>query len=454
MLPPHDATDQTTPFVREATPADLDYVLEAFENALSPYYDGDHLAHARRLITTHLSGGSDPRGRLSTKQLLLILCRGEEQLGVLNLVFKRQATCKISPLLLYPGKHHNQGLGTLLLNAAEAVARNGGARQIYCTVAEKNEVALSFFRQFGFVTCGRSEGQYKNGVTEVLLRRALPDTVDDDGPGSIISVGEVRTATEWTPVRQLLLSGVAGQVDGADTGWLDALWAATPTVTHATSAAEETTWVFGAKDRLDRCRAGAVGTCKKGESVKVMPVSATDIDAFRAMVVDLPSLLCGKGRKAYLHIAPDPDEVAVLQETGWRFEALLPGAYSDTVVTQQWGCALGEDVAVKNLRIHNRFLELIRTGEKTLEIRVGYNNIKKIHPGDQLKLISRTQSFVCHVDDVRTYQDFADLAEHEEMERALPGMDTDEALTQLRRIYPKDKEKLGVYVLDLKVSTV
>lgn len=450
---PHDVTDTAKLFVREATRDDLDYVLEAFQEALSPYYGGDHIAHAQRLIDTHLSGGSDERGRLSIKQLLLILCRGDERLGVLNLVFKRQSTCKISPLLVYPNKHHNQGLGAFLLNAAEAAAREARVRQIYCTVTRKNEQALTFFRQFGFVTCGQSDNQYLDGETEVMLRRPLPELVDDDGPASMISVMEVHAEDEWTPVRQLLLNGIDDQVDGADRRWLDSLWAATPAVTNTDHYAEATTWVFGAKDRLDRYRAGAVGTCKKGESVKVMPVSAADIEAFRALIIDLPALLSDKGRKAYLHIVPKPDEVEVLQESGWQLEALLPGAYSGTVVTQQWGCELGEDVAVKQLRIHNRFLDLIKSGEKSLEIRVGYNSIKRIRPGDTLELLSRTQTLVCDVQDVRIYQDFTQFVEHEDTSRALPGMSADEAHAQLRRIYPPHKERLGIYVLELKAPT-
>jgi ASC-1-like (ASCH) protein/GNAT superfamily N-acetyltransferase len=455
-LPPDIAglSAESKPVVREAVADDLPYVLEAFRKSLSPFYGGDHEAHARRLVETHVSGGADTRGLLSRKQLLLILQRGQDRLGVLNLVFKRQATCKISPLILHPQDHRNQGLGVLLLTAAEKAARAAGARQMYCTVAKNNADALAFFQQFGFVTCGESEDQYKDGQVEVLLRRPLPDLVPDDGPSATISVAEVRDEHEWPPVRSILVDALRTQVDGVDPAWLDSLWAGTPTVTNCPDHSEATTWVFGAKDRLDRYRAGAVGTCKKGESVKIMPISAPDIEGFRAMVADLPLLLADKGRKAYLHIAADPDQVAVLQECGWHFEALLPGAYSDSVVTQQWGCPLGEDGAVTQLRISRKYFELIRSGRKTLEIRVGYKHIKRIRPGDELGLMNGPDSLLCHVEDVRTYRDFAELLAHEDVNRALPGLSEDEALTQLRRIYPSNKERLGVYVLELKAPTV
>lgn len=108
---------------------------------------------------------------------------------------------------------------------------------------------------------------------------------------------------------------------------------------------------------------------------------------------------------------------------------------------------------MKRLRIHKRFFDLIKSGEKTLEIRVGYNNIKRIRPGDTVELISPTQNLECHVEDVRTYPDFTEFVAHEDMGRALPGMNAEEAEAQLRKIYPPEKERLGVYVLELKAPT-
>jgi ASC-1-like (ASCH) protein len=302
-------------------------------------------------------------------------------------------------------------------------------------------------------------------VTEVLLRRSLPGALQADSPQSIISVCEVHRESDWEPARDLLLEHLPREVSGASEHgpdcehgldskrWLESLWAGT-TPAHCTADCDST-WVFSAKDRLDKNRAAAIGTSKKGGAVKIMPIAAADIEAFRAMVIDLPALLSNKGRKCYLHIAPDADQVAALQEAGWTFEALLPAAYSNDIVTQQWGCQLGKDTSVANLRIHHRFLELIKCGEKTLEIRVGYDHIKRIRPGDTLRLFSGTDPspFEVTVADVRNYRSFVDLLDHEDITKALPGMTKEEALLQLRKIYPADKEKRGVLVLDLKAST-
>src|SRR6202034_4361452 len=128
--------------------------------ALSPYYDGDHLVHARRVLQTHLSGGIDNRGLLSVRQLLLILWEGDMRRGVINLVFKRQSTCKISPLFLFPSGRDGRGLGVILIQEAEEIARGSGARNLYCTVAGSNKRSLSFFLQNGFFVCGGADEQY------------------------------------------------------------------------------------------------------------------------------------------------------------------------------------------------------------------------------------------------------------------------------------------------------
>jgi hypothetical protein len=47
--------------VMPATAADRGYLIEAFTRALAPYYEGNHLVHAERVLQTHLSG-ADNRG--------------------------------------------------------------------------------------------------------------------------------------------------------------------------------------------------------------------------------------------------------------------------------------------------------------------------------------------------------------------------------------------------------
>jgi ASC-1-like (ASCH) protein len=101
------------------------------------------------------------------------------------------------------------------------------------------------------------------------------------------------------------------------------------------------------------------------------------------------------------------------------------------------------------LRIHDNYLTEIANGTKTMEIRVGYDHIKRIGEGDRLELASSQKSVQCRVSGVRKYRSFLEMLANEEVEKALPGTTKDAALKQLRRIYPAGKEQLGVFVIEV-----
>jgi ASC-1-like (ASCH) protein len=427
----------------------MPYIVIAFERCLSPYYGGDHTAHAHRLIQTHLAGGTDPRGLLSTRQLLLVLEEGGHRRGLLNLVYKRQATCKISPLILFPEYHRHRGLGAALVRIAEQEAAKVGARQLYCTVAQSNRVALKFFIDLGFILCGEAHEQYKEGETEMLLRKAISPEPGQPGPNDLISVMEVGDDVAWKEVRELLLDNLPLQVSGGDDAWLESLRHGNGDEQRETPEEQGKSWVYAARDRNGQYRAAAIATSKKGGSLKVMPIAAADPAAFRALILDLPVLLAGKGRKAYMHHTPNAGEVAALQESNWQFESQFPGSYHEDVVTQQWGCLLGQAAALPDLRIQDRFLNMISSGKKSLEVRVGYAHIRAIKPGASIRFVANAGQMLCSVADVRSYRSLETMIRHEDVGKALPGLAADEALAQLRRIYPPEKERLGIVVLEL-----
>ena len=458
-MDPLPSADQKVPegnelTVRPATVDDMPYIVIAFERALSPYYGGDHIAHAHRVIQTHLAGGTDPRGLLSTRQLLLVLWEGRHRQGLLNLVFKRQATCKISPLILFPDGQRRRGLGRTLIETAEQEAAKVGARQLYCTVAQSNHAALQFFRSFGFILCGEAHEQYKEGETEMLLRKPVAPDMPGIPVDDLISVMPVYGDIAWKEVKELLLENLSGRVEGGDDEWLESLRRSSEGEQRASREEQGKVWIYAAKDRSSRYRAAAIATSKKGGSLKIMPIAASDPAAFRALILDLPVLLAGKGHKAYIHHTPSAGEVAALQESNWQFESQLPGSYHKDVVTQQWGCALGKAATPPSLRIQDRFLKMITSGRKSLEIRVGYAHIKTIKPGASIRFIANAGQMLCSVADVRSYRSLDSMIKHEDVRKALPGLAEDEALAQLRRIYPPEKERLGIVVLELAQHAV
>jgi ASC-1-like (ASCH) protein len=300
----------------------------------------------------------------------------------------------------------------------------------------------------GFILCGEAYEQYKGGETEMLLRRPISAGQRQHDPDDLISVTEVHDDSEWKDVRNLLLDNLRAQVEGAGQQWLESLRHGSDQRSGPIHAEHRQAWVYGARDRAGRYRAAAIVTSKKGGSLKVMPIAAADPAGFRALILDLPALLTGKGRKAYIHHTPSSSEVSVLQESSWRFEAQLPGAYHEDVVTQQWGCRLSKDAP--NLRIKDRYFRMIMSGEKTLEIRVAYDHIKAIEPGSLIRLTSDSSRHTfCSVADVRRYPSLEAMVRQENVEKALPGVGAGQVLDQLRKIYPPEKERLGIIVLEL-----
>ena len=58
--------------IREAEASDLNFVVDLIDEALGPYYGGDHRAHAERIFQTHISGGVDNIGHFSIEQKMFL----------------------------------------------------------------------------------------------------------------------------------------------------------------------------------------------------------------------------------------------------------------------------------------------------------------------------------------------------------------------------------------------
>lgn len=150
--------------IREAKQTDFEFVAFLMESALTPFYGGDHRAHASRIFEAHMAGGNDSVGHFSVEQMMFIAEVDSVPAGVIHVVGKKQRTYKISPLIVHPDFRGGYGVGKALLKHAEDYARSKGAKQIYCTVAEQNLGALQFFRHNGYVIGGRSSSHYKIGL--------------------------------------------------------------------------------------------------------------------------------------------------------------------------------------------------------------------------------------------------------------------------------------------------
>jgi ASC-1-like (ASCH) protein/GNAT superfamily N-acetyltransferase len=435
--------------IREARKEDYNFVIELMDTALGPYYGGDHQAHGNRIFSTHISGGKDQIGHFSFEQKMFILTLNDVPIGMIHLVGKRQGTYKISPIILSPSYRGKSGFGTMLLEFAEKYARENNARQIYCTVAEQNDLALQFFIRQGYVVAGRSDSHYKLGITEVMLYKLLVGS-DFEEKFDRPNISVLPCDESYEPqIRELLLTELPKNFDGINSHWVDALFNGYNR-RHSLDINMKYKLIYVAADRRNEVLGVAGATPKKGEPIKIMPFIAKTLPAFVALLTDIPYELKAYGHKLYIHITPSVEETIALQQKGWKLNAAMPAAYHQDRVTQQWSIDISGDNFMRQMRVKQNFLDFIRKGEKTLEVRVGYSNIKTIRPGESIRFASRTQEHVVRVRYIRQYSTFDEMLKIEESNRIAPGLPKQDVLQLLREIYPPDRERLGVFVLDIK----
>ena len=434
--------------IRSARADDFEWVADLMVRALSPFYDGDHRAHAQRIFDTHMEGGVDHVGHFSAGQYMFIAEQDGQRVGIIHVVEKKQETVKISPLIVSTDYRGKLGIGSMLLKHAEDFARNLGARQLYCTVASPNQKALQFFLRKGFHITGTAKDHYKQGVDEHMLYKQLVDEAGFDSPNvSVIPFDEEKHAEG---ARKLILSQMSDVFRGVDDDWVDALFAGYKRKELGDVNAKYKI-IFTAE-----CGGQVVGiagaTPKKGQPIKLMPLVASSEAAFEALVIDLQGLLADYGHKLYVHLVPEPWQVACLQRHGWTLEGVFPGGYAPNSVVQQWGLNFNKEGAtVRKMRIKRPYFDAIMSGRKTLEVRVGYDSIKRLKAGELLQLETGHTSGVVRIKSIRVYDNFADMLATEPWREIVPQVNNEAtALQLLREIYPAHKERLGVHVIEVE----
>jgi len=100
----------------------------------------------------------------------------------------------------------------------------------------------------------------------------------------------------------------------------------------------------------------------------------------------------------------------------------------------------------KVLWIRESGLSQILAGHKTVEVRVGYDNIRRLQPGDRLCLNDQHLAIIRRIGH---YADFEELLAHEAPAAIAPDLPAGDLLSALRELYPPEKEALGAIALEL-----
>lgn len=105
----------------------------------------------------------------------------------------------------------------------------------------------------------------------------------------------------------------------------------------------------------------------------------------------------------------------------------------------------------KKIKIRDNYLQFIKSGEKTLEIRVAYDRIKAINIGEVVEFYSEASTEKVRIIDITNYASFDDLLSKEDPQKIIPGLSSIEVASILREIYPPHKERLGVVAFHIEL---
>jgi ribosomal protein S18 acetylase RimI-like enzyme len=325
--------------IRDANGNDYEWVADLMVRALSPFYDGDHRARARHIFDTYTERSTDRASHSSAEQYMFIAEIDGRQVGIIRVVKKKQGTVKISPLIISTDHRGKLGIGSTLLEHAEDLARNLGARQLYCTVASPNQKALDFFLKKGFRITGTAKDHYKRGINEHMLYKQLGNDRSFDLPNvSVVLFNERKHADG---VRKLILQQIGAGFLEVNDDWVNALLAGY--AQQNTTDSNVTRKIILVAECDGEIAGVAAATPKKGSPIKLMPLAALNETALDVLIVELQELLVSYGHKLYVHLVPEAWQVICLQRHGWTLEGVLPGGYAPSSVVQQWGFSFDKE---------------------------------------------------------------------------------------------------------------
>lgn len=106
---------------------------------------------------------------------------------------------------------------------------------------------------------------------------------------------------------------------------------------------------------------------------------------------------------------------------------------------------------MRSLNIKRKYFLQIKSGQKTVEVRVGYSSINRIAVDDKMLLQDGQESITVRVVAIRRYRSFAEMLTKEDAGSVIPNKGAEDVLAILQSIYPPDKEALGVVALQLQI---
>ncbi|MFI9835177.1 ASCH domain-containing protein [Streptomyces sp. NPDC051913] len=106
---------------------------------------------------------------------------------------------------------------------------------------------------------------------------------------------------------------------------------------------------------------------------------------------------------------------------------------------------------VRELNLYRQYFDLVAAGTKTIEVRVKYPHLADLTTGDTIRFRIKGTDETCDVKVIKVteYADFAALLDGEGPTNINPSATRDQQLTNIRAIYPPEKEALGALAIEI-----
>lgn len=106
---------------------------------------------------------------------------------------------------------------------------------------------------------------------------------------------------------------------------------------------------------------------------------------------------------------------------------------------------------VRELNLYRQYFDLVAAGTKTIEVRVKYPHLADIGAGDIIRFRIKGTDETCEVRVQRVieYLDFEALLDGEGPTNVNPTATREQQLTNIRAIYPPEKEALGALAIHI-----
>ncbi|MFJ8729759.1 ASCH domain-containing protein [Streptomyces bauhiniae] len=107
---------------------------------------------------------------------------------------------------------------------------------------------------------------------------------------------------------------------------------------------------------------------------------------------------------------------------------------------------------IHELNLYRQYFDLVAAGTKTIEVRVKYPHLADLAAGDVIRFRVKDTEEICDVRVLRIteYADFETMLDTEGPHKVNPTADREQQLTNIREIYPPEKEALGVLAVEIE----